>query len=58
MSYWLLFPKEEYTEPPSGAIMFERTQNNFEYLVAALLGAKYTIPGKRKMLYGLLKNRI
>ena len=42
------FPKEEYTEPPSGAIMFERTQNNFEYLVAALFGCKVYYPWKEK----------
>lgn len=44
------FPRREYTCPPDGAIYFERTQNNIQHLLAALLGCKVYFPWQEKRI--------
>lgn len=49
------FPREKYTVPPVGEITFERTQNNFQHLVAALLGCKVYFPWNEKKVYKFIE---
>lgn len=45
------FPRKEYTIPPKDEIMFKRTQNNFQHLIAALLGCKVYFPWNEKKVF-------
>ena len=43
-TYLCTFPKKEHTLPPQDAVTFKRTQNNMQYMFAALLGCKVYFP--------------
>lgn len=51
------FPRKEYTIPPKGAITFNRTQNNFEHLIAALFGCKVYLPWYEKKIFSFIKRQ-
>ena len=51
------FPRKEYTNPPEGAIFFERTQNNFQHLIAALFGCKVYFPWNEKIIENYIKEQ-
>lgn len=51
------FPRNEYTIPPKGAITFPRTQNNFQHLVAALLGCKVYFPWKEREIIQFIEQQ-
>lgn len=51
------FPRREYTTPPKDAMIFSRTQNNLEHLIAALFGCKVYLPWKEKEIVEYIREQ-
>ncbi len=55
-TYLCTFPKKEHVLSPKNAVTFMRTQNNMQYLIAALLGCKVYFPWNEKEILAYIDN--